>query len=820
MEKKGFLKRWGAYIAAAVIFIVLGVVYAWPEVIEGKVINAGDGITASCAVQELAQYNQETGDHSWWTGSMFCGMPSYQIGGGEYQSSKLLAPLDAVLHYGHSHTAWIFIIYFICFFILLRSFKVDPWTSIAGAIATGLSSYFVIIIAAGHNGKTSTIALISVVFAAFYLIFNRKKYGLGAILAMIFTAIGHAVHPQMAYYIFMMTGLCWFAELYIHIREKRYKDLAVATLIFAGAVGIGIATNSAGVFANAEYTRETMRGGHSDLVKETDSVNKTDGLDLDYATQWSYGRAETFSLLIPGFMGGASTYDAGTDSDLYKSMVSHGVRAADAKNFCRSTPMYWGEQPFTAGNVYAGAIVCFLFLLGLLVVKGPYKWALMLSTLFSIFLAWGHNWMGLTRLFFNWFPLYNKFRAVSSILIVAEIAMPLLGFLALRDIFAGKVEKKKLRNALLTAGGITGGLCLFFWLFGGMLFDFKSSYETYASQLPGWLYTAILDERAHLLRADAFRSLLLIVAALILMLLWQRNLIKKGVLIAGLGLLILGDLWSVDRRYLNSNNFQRAASYDRIFAKTDYEKQILADPDPHFRVFNLCGNPFSDARTSYYLKSLGGYSAAKLRRYQDLIDVYLSKNHTGVINMLNAKYVIMLGDENRPTAYFNDQAQGNAWFVDRMEIAPDATAEMEALDRLDLTHEAVADASFSEFVSPALSRDPEAIVALTAYNPHGLDYVYSSACDATLVFSEIYYPHGWKATIDGEPQPHFRANYTLRAMNVPAGEHTIHFEFDPDSVRKGDTIAIIFILLMYAITAGIIVMAVRNYRKMRVNAQN
>lgn len=820
MKKDSILKRYGAYIAAAIIFIVLAVVYAWPEVIEGKVIDAGDGFTAQCAVQELAQYNEKTGDHSWWTGSMFCGMPSYQIGGGEYSSSRLLAPLYAFFHRGHDHTAWVFLIYFLCFFILLRSFEVDPWTSIAGAIGTALSSYFIIIIAAGHNGKTSTIALISVVFAAFYLIFHLKKYGIGAILAMIFTAIGHATHPQMAYYIFMMTGLCWFAELVPHIRERRYKDFIVATLIFAASVGIGIGTNMAGVFANAEYTRETMRGGHSDLVKETDSTNKTSGLDLDYATQWSYGKAETFSLLIPGFMGGASTAELGTGSHLYKALVSHDVRPTEARGFCRNAPMYWGEQPFTAGNVYVGAIICFLFILGLLVVRGPYKWALLIATLFSIFLAWGHNWMWLTRLFFNWFPLYDKFRAVSSILIVAEIAMPLLGFLALRDIFNDKVERGRLRRYLLWAGGITGGICLFFLLLGGTVLDFKSSYDA-GMQLPAWLYNALLEDRASLLRSDALRSLLLIAAALVLMLLYNRKLIRRGVLIAALGVLIIGDLWTVDHRYLNSSNFQRRTNYDQAFAMTDYEKLILMDEDPHFRVFNLCTSSFSDARTSYYLKSLGGYSAAKLRRYQDIIDVYLSQRYPAVIDMLNAKYIIVPDENNRPTAYYNEEAQGNAWFVDRIEVVPDAGSEMEALSLIDLRHEAVTDSTFASFVPEHLSYDPDASVHLTAYNPHGLDYRYKSSTGGTIVFSEIYYPYGWKATIDGEKADHYRVNYTLRALNVPAGVHSIHFEFDPDSVRKGNTMAMIFILLMYGLTLGIIVREVIICRrKTTANAAN
>jgi len=804
IQKSTFFNKWGAYIVAAALFFILAFAYCSP-VLKGKVLYAGDEINGACAVQECVKYTEQTGDHSWWTGSMFCGMPNYQIGGGQYKSSILLRPLDWFFHRGHSHTAWVFIIYFICFFALLRSFDVDKWLAIVGAIAIALSSYFVVIIAAGHGGKTSTISLMSVVFAGFYLIF-RKKYGLGIIFSMIFTALGFSVHPQMAYYIFMMIGLCWFAELYTHIKEKRLKDFVIATALFAGSVGIGLGTGCANVFANAEYTTQTMRGGHSELVKESDQTNKTDGLDLDYATAWSYGKGETFSLLIPGFKGGASGVDVGKDSKVYDALRANGVSPRDAANFCTGVPMYWGDQPFTAGNVYVGSIVCFLFVLGLLIVGGPYKWALLAATLFSVFLSWGYNWMGLTKFFFNYFPLYNKFRAVSSILIVAEIAMPLLGFMALKKLMDGELEKKLALKKIAVAGGITAGLCLFFALFGGILFDFKSQGDLqFQSQLPGWLYDSIIAQRKALLVSDSWRSCGLILAAVAVVAAFAAGKLKKGWMVALLGVLVLVDMWPVDRRYMNDSNFVPKRQGREVYAMQPYERQILQDPDPHFRVFNVTSNTFNDSRTSYYLKSLGGYHAAKLRRYQDMIDVYLSKGNMQVISMLNAKYIIVAGEDGQPAPMLNPEAFGNAWFVESLQVVDGANAEIEALGEMDLHSQAVLDREFEGFVKdfePGVAED--ASIVLTEYTPRYLDYSYSSSQPGTVVFSEIYYPFGWKASIDGVPAEHFRANYTLRAMNVPAGKHTIHFEFDPDSVRKGDAVAVVLVSLMYLIIAGII----------------
>lgn len=805
MKISNLFKKYGAYLVAAVVFVLLAFIYCKPQ-LSGKVVSAGDNTNATAAVQEAVRYTQETGDHTWWIGNMFSGMPDYQVGGGQYESAKLLAPFERILHRGHWNTAWIFIIYFFCFFVLLRSFDIDKWLSIVGSIAISLSSYFIVIIAAGHNGKTSTIALISVVIAGLYLIF-RKKYGLGAIFVMLFSAIGFSTHPQMAYYLFMMMGLLWIAELWIHIREKRVRDFIIGTAIFVLSLGIGMGTGTSNIFVNSEYAEQTMRGGHSDIVAEGETSEEANakGLDIEYATQWSYGIDETMSFMIPGFMGGANSIDVGTDSKLYKTLVGQGVAARSAADFCKNVPMYWGDQPFTSGNVYMGAIICFLFLLGLLIVEGPYKWALLAATLFSTALAWGHNCMWLTELFFKYFPLYNKFRAVSSILIVAEIAMPLLGFLAIKQIMDGTVDKKKLFKSLYIAGGVTGGICLLFALFGGAMFSFTSQYDaSWSGSLPGWLYEAIVDQRAALLRSDSFRSFLFIAAAFCLLWIYAKGKLKNGWMIAILGVLVIADMWPVDKRYFNDDYFVTPKQNNNAFTLQPYEEQLLQDPS-HFRVFNLTTNTWNDARTSYYLKSIGGYHAAKLRRYQDLIDQHLSVMHWPVIGMLNAKYIIVPGEDGTPQPQINPYALGNAWFVDKLYVVDNANEESDALNMIDLSHEAVLEKTFTQYIpdyEPVIPED--ASVVLNKYTPKELDYTCSSSQPGTVVFSEIYYPYGWKATIDGQAVDHYRVNYMLRAVNVPAGQHNIHFIFDPDSVRKGDTIAVICIILMYLASAVII----------------
>ena len=811
MSFKGIISKYGAYVAAIIVFLAIAYIYCSPQ-LGGKVLFAGDQQTYLGAVHESWVYHYNTGDYTFWNGSMFSGMPNYQIGGGHYTSSTLLQPLNNFI-YKIGNPAWIIFMYLLCFFICLRCFDVDKWLSIVGAIAMALSSYFIIIISAGHLTKTITIACTAVVLGAFNLIFSKKEYLLGAVLTMVFVAGGATRHPQMFYYFFMLIGLLWVVQLISHLKEKRWKDMLVGTVIFSLAVGVGLGANSADVFANAEYTRETMRGGHSDLVREktSEEVSPSGGLNMTYATEYSYGIDESLSFLIPNAKGGASKMKLGKKSHLYKTLTSNGIPASFAADFCKEAPMYWGKQPTTAGNVYMGAIVCFLFLLGCLIVKGPQKWGLLVATVFSVMLAWGHNCMWLTKLFFNYFPLYNKFRSVSSILVVAEVAMPLLGFLAVREIILGHVGKKKLQRSILWSAGVTGGICLLVAILGGSIFSFSSPGDaSWSAGFPDELYNAFKDQRAILLRSDALRSAGFIAAATLCIWLYVKGKLKNNSLLTAiLGVLVLLDMWPVDRRYFNYDNFVSRRQQTSTLEMLPYEKALTQDNDPNFRVLNLTVDTYNDSRTSYYLKSIGGYSAAKLRRYNDLIEEHLSKMHMPVINMLNTKYIIREGRDGNAIAVRNPGAMGNAWFVEDIKMVDNANQESAALTSVDLGKVAVVDKVFSAKVtdmSPGIAED--ATVTLTAYTPKSLDYKVKSSRDGTVVFSEIYYPYGWKATLDGKKADYYRADYVLRAMNVPAGEHTVNFTFDPDSVHKGNTLSVICIVLMYLSVVLVAVMAV------------
>lgn len=800
---KDKLGKYLPYVAAIVVFAALSCIYCAP-VFQGKELYASDNQRFKELVHECVQYHEETGEYTWWTGAMFAGMPNFQSGGGHYKSSDLMKPLAKLLRPSHNdRLPMVFMLYFCCFFILLRSVGIDRWLAIIGALATGFSSYFYIIEPAGHHTKAWSIALMAVVAAGFFLIF-RKKYGLGVSLTMIFTAMGFSPHPQMAYYMFMMIGVIYIAELYIHIKEKRYKDLAISTALFAVSVIVGIGTGTSNVFANSEYVKETMRGGHSDLVSDN-GVDDPKGLSLDYATAWSYGIDESLTFLIPGFMGNASGYNVGTDSELYRQLTAKGVSRNDAKEFCKSVPAYWGEQPFTAGPVYAGAAVCFLFILGLLLIKGPYKWAILVATFFSFALSWGKNWMWLTELFYNWFPMYSKFRSVSSILIIAEITMPLLGFLAIKEIMEGKTKRAELNRYIYISAGITGGLCLLLALFGGSLFSFTSSYDvSFQSQLPDWAYSAIIAERASILRSDSFRSFIFILLSAGVIWLFANEKLKKQWMIVALGVIVVADMWPIDKRFFNDSNFVSHKQAQSGFSLLPYEKAIMADSDPHFRVLNLATNTFNDSRTSYNLKSLGGYSAAKLRRYQDIIDAYLSKVNINVISMLNGKYIITKGEDGSATPMRNPGALGNAWFVSSLSQAKTPVEECDLIGKVDLASTMVVGDDYKQYVDNFRPAAEGSTIKLTSYLPDALTYKSQSSTGGTVVFSEIFYPYGWKAYIDDAPAEIFRANYLLRAMNIPAGSHDIRMEFRPDSVRKGNAIATIFILIMYATVLGVI----------------
>lgn len=813
---KELLKKLLPYIVAIVTFIAIAVIYCYP-VLEGKVIRQADSYNWKGMFEETAQFHKETGKWSFWSGSMFSGMPNFQTTGNIIESQKWIAPLFRILHLGITGPIGLILMYLICFFILLRSFNIDKWLSIIGSIAITLSSYFFIIIEAGHNAKADCIALMAPVIAGFFLIFN-KKYIWGILFSIVFIAITEMTHPQMIYYFFLLIGCLFIAEIFIHFKEKRYKDLIIATLIFACAVGVGIGTNYSKYAVNSEYLTETMRGGHSEIVKEFDEQNKvSEGLDLDYATAWSYGIDETMTLLIPNFKGASSQYQLGTNSKVYEALIQNGVSKRNAEDFCRNVPTYWGTQPFTSGPVYVGAIIVFLFILGLFIVKGPYKWALLVATLFSILLSWGNNFMPLTKLFFEYFPMYNKFRAVSSILVVAEVTMPLLGFLAIKDIVNKKINKEKIIQFMYISGGITAGICLIFALFGGWIFNFTSPNDAQlVGQLPEWLMDAIVSERASMMRMDAWRSLFFIAVAFTLLWLFVKEKLKFAYFVVGLGLFILIDMWGVDKRFFNADNFVTVKNHSTYFKKLPYEEYLLQDPDPNYRVMNLTTNTFNESRTSYYFKSIGGYHGAKLRRYQDLINEHISKMNMPVLDMLNTKYFIVAGQDNQPMPQMNPNAMGNAWFVDSLLIVDTPNEESDALNTINLRNTAVLDRKFAAHAEEFIpGHDSTATVQFLTYNPDTLTYQYSASKPGVIVFSEIYYPYGWKAFIDDQPIDHFRVNYTLRALNVPAGEHHIKFVFHPDKYYSSEKISYLFISIMYASIIGAIIYCIIQYRRKR-----
>lgn len=804
-----FKKIW-PYLLAIAVFAIVACTYMSP-VLEGKIIATSDGIMGRGAVHESVAYHEQTGDYTWWTGSMFSGMPNYQIGGGRYLSATWMRPIREVLLWGHRNVIAIVLIYCLCFFILMRSMKIDKWLSIVGALAIAFSSYFFIIIGANHHSKTSTLALMAAVIAGFYCIFHDHRK-IGICLAMVGTAVGFFPHPQMSYYMCFIIGFFWIAELCSAVLSKCWKSFVLSTVIFAAAFGIGLGTGTAATFSNLEYAQETMRGGHSDLEQANDVANKTQGLDLDYATAWSYGIDECWTFIIPNSMGGSSNYALSEDSELCKEMIKMGVPRQQARQFCESVPTYWGTQPFTAGPVYMGIIVCMLFLLGLMVVKGPYKWALLAVTLLSVVLSWGNHWMDITRFFFTYVPMYNKFRAVSSILVIAEVTMPLLGFLAIQRLVESKREGKDLSKLVLASSGIV------ILLVGIAKLSISGFTGAVDAQMPEWLVPLLVKTRQSMFNVDCLRAIgFVVVVTLLLYYYCKSHKLTTPLLALCLGILVLADMWGVDKRYMNDGMFSAGNSYEKQFKAQNWERQILeregmktAEPEVetnnHFRVFNVAQNPFNDARTSYRLKSIGGYSAAKLRRYQDLIDQHLSKMHMPVINMLNARYIITQGQEGGLVPQFNPEAMGNAWFVDDLKVVDTPNEECDALMKYDLHHTAIVDKSFSDKLPNQIAPDSTASVKLLSYSPNELTYQASCTLPGVVVFSEIYYPYGWQAYVDGKSSDHYRVNYMLRALNLESGKHEICFKFQPESVAKGNMLSMVFVILMYLVLLGCIVM--------------
>jgi hypothetical protein len=811
-------KKVAPYLAAILLFIVITFAFFSP-LLEGKRIFQSDIAQYLGMSKEIVDYRTTTGHEPLWTNSMFGGMPAYQIS--TNYNSNLVGYLDKILTLGLPHPANLVFLYFLGFFFLLLVMKVDPWLSIAGAIGFAFSSFFMIIIDVGHNSQAHAIGYMAPVFAGFILTF-RKRYLLGGLLSAVFLSLElKANHPQINYYLVILAVLLGISELIQAIRLKTYKPYFISVGIIFIAGGFALATNITSLWATYEYGNYTIRG-KSELT--TDKGNRTSGLDKSYATQWSYGVGETMTLLIPNFYGGADQ-KLDINSNTAKALRANNVPEENVRQFVdQHLPTYWGSQPFTAGPVYVGAIIFFLFVLGLLIVKGPLKWWLLAATILSICLAWGHNFMTLTDFFFSYVPGYNKFRSVTMILVIAEFAMPLLGMLALKEFFDSKQDPKKLMKQLFIAIGITGGIALIFALIPGMFLDFvghSDAYKAKQSGLPDWLMQGIRDDRQSLLQMDAWRTLIFIVLMGVVLYAVLLNKLRKHYAYLIIAALILIDMYPIAKRYLNDESFRSKSEVATPYQPTSADEQILQDKTQDYRVLNLTVNTFNDASTSYFHKSLGGYHGAKLRRYQELIDNGIQKDieifarnmntdSTSVLNMLNTKYIIVPDNKRQPAVFPNQNALGNAWFVKNYSLVDNADAELSAIKKFKPQETAIINKKFAEDLKEfSPGRDTSDAIRLENYAPNDLQYSYKSNNNGLAVFSEIYYSKGWNAYVDGKLTPHFQTDYVLRAMILPAGEHKVEFKFEPKVYRIGEKISLISSILLILVVIGVAAVEIR-----------
>lgn len=780
-------KSWMPHIIAVAVFLGISLAYFSP-VLEGKKLYQSDNVNFVGMSKEIKDHRAEYGEEPLWTNSMFSGMPAYQIS--VVYGANLVKHVDKIFQGFLPRPAGLVFLYLIGFYILLVSLKIDYRLAIFGAIAFAFSSYFFIILEAGHNTKAHAIGYMAPLLAS-VLMTMRGRWLAGGVLTALFTSLMlNANHLQITYYLVMLFLILGIVKLVEAVKENQLEPYlkSVGILVLAGL--LGASTNITRILSTYEYGEESMRG-KSELTNDLD--NKTSGLDKDYATAWSYGKAESFTLLIPNFHGGASQGELGTDSETYQAIK----QSPQARTLIKQLPLYWGTQPFTSGPVYAGAIVCFLFVVGLFLLQGYMRWWVIITTILMLALGWGKNFMPLTEFFLEYFPGYNKFRAVSTTLVIVEFLLPLFGFVALHKLL-GESDKAENQKAIKWGLIITGGLCFVFALMPTIFFDFVGSSDEQLKGM-GWPVDAIQSDRASLLSSDAWRSLMFILLSAVALWLYLSNTLKKQQVILIVGLLIVGDMWTVNKRYLDNDDFVSKRKVAEPFSPSMADQQILADNDPNFRVFNTAINTFNDASTSYYHKSIGGYHGAKLKRYQELIDAHISKGNMNVLNMLNTKYFIV-NNQNQKVAQRNMAALGNAWFVKEVQVVANADEELAALSSVNTAEIAVVDNRYAEML-PSFTMDSTAQIQLTNYKANQLTYTANCSQEQLAVFSEIFYDKGWNAYLNGELVPHFRANYVLRAMTVPAGNHQIEFKFEPTTYSTGESIsfassAILLLLLL------------------------
>lgn len=817
------LKKLYPYIGAFLLFVIIAYVY-FPPLFEGKIVHQSDISSWRGAANEAIEFREKTGQEPLWTNSMFGGMPTTMIS--TIYKGNYLQQLYNNLFWGPRPASYL-ILAFVSFYLLMLSLGVRSWVAIAGALAFGFCSYNFQIMQVGHNAKMVAIAFMPMVLASVVFAFSRNRW-LGAVFLGISLAFEiMANHPQITFYLAMVILFYGGAQLYLAIKNKTLPSFIKTGVLLLVAAGLAAGANVNHLWPTWEYTKYTMRGGSELTLNQQNQTEN--GLDKEYATAWSYGIEETFNLLIPNFNGGASAGELGKNSETYKFLKQAGAQQAD--QIIKQLPLYWGPQSFTAGPMYMGAVAIFLFVLGLVLIKGPMKWWIASLSLLVLLLGWGRHFMVLSNLFYDYVPLYNKFRVPSMILVVLQLTIPLLGFYTVWKIVKGDFERAVVLKGLKISLLIVGGICALFVLLPGLAGSFSAAAD---SNYPDWLQQCLPQDRKALLRSDALRSLVFVV--LTAGCIWGivRGKLKMERLLIVLCVLLALDMWTVDKRYLNNGHFVTQREFNNQFQARPVDKIILEDESLDYRVLDLSVNTFNDSHSSYFHKTIGGYSAAKLQRYQDLIDYFIAPKIDAVIqeakqgatyssltqslstdpilNMLNTKYIIVDANSN---PIENRSAYGNAWFVKDYELVNTADEEIIKLAQIEPSEMAVIAKEFAPIVQDrGINFDDSATIQLISYAPNKLEYRTRAKDEQLAVFSEIYYPKGWHVYVDGQEVEHFRTDYVLRAMFVPAGEHVITFEFRPDSYFVGSKISAASSgLLLFALFGFIMIYIIRYYRK-------
>jgi len=792
------LKFFSTHLVSLLVFIIAALLYFHP-VLKGEKLSQSDITQHIGMAKEVNDYRLATGLEPYWAESAFSGMPTYQIG--TYFPHDYLSYLDRLIRFLPRPADYLFL-YFLGFYIMLIAFKVDWKLAIMGSLAFGFSTYLMIIFGAGHNAKAHAIAYMPLVLAGVIYVF-KKKYLTGFTLTAVATALEiKANHPQMTYYLLYAIFILAIIELIEAIKKKKITQFTSQSLIIITAMLLAVGVNSTRLMATKEYSDFSTRG-NTELTINSDGTPKevSSGLSKDYITQFSYGISETFNLLVPRYMGGGTVERLDKNSNTYKH-VSSIASPKQAEGFTKQVYTYWGDQLIVEAPAYVGAVIIFLFFLGLFLVKGKLKYWLVASTVFSIVMSWGRNFEFLTNFFIDYVPLYNKFRAVSSFQVIAELCIPLLGILAVKEFIFTEISKKEKLEAIKKAFYVTSGLILIGLFYAISFSTFEGLRDANYSQYEG-LLDAVISDRKSLLYNDSFRSLVLISVSFSILWLFLKQQINKIKVIIVFTLLILFDLVQVNLRYVNEDDFKQARKIDKPFTASNADLQILKDKT-HYRVANFSGDPFQDGRTSYFHKSIGGYHAAKMGRYQDLIEFQLGKQNMQIFNMLNVKYFIIPDDNGKEEAQQNPNANGNAWFVNEIKYVQTANEEIKALDSLNTKKIAILKDlnSYGFEDSKKYNIDSLATIKLTKYSLNALSYESFSNQNEFAVFSEIYYKDGWNAYIDGELKPHLNVNYVLRGLEIPAGNHHIEFKFEPKVIQTGSTISLMSYVLLFLIPLG------------------